>query len=74
MSNYLYKLQQKHNKVYRNDEEERRRRAIVLERKRIIEEHNKKYSAGEVEWSGQLNSMSDYTEEERTRCHGFRMT
>lgn len=60
--------------MYGNEAEESRRRAIVEERKRIIEEHNKKYKAGEVTWSGRLNSMSDYTEEERSRMHGFRMT
>lgn len=71
---FLSFFQQKNNKVYSNEEEESRRRAIVAERKQIIEEHNRLYRAGEVSWSGRLNSMFDYTEEERSRMHGFRMT
>ncbi|XP_065355911.1 cathepsin L-like [Calliphora vicina] len=67
-----YKL--KNNKVYTDEAEEERRRAIVAQRKKIIDEHNKKFKDGEVEWSGRLNSMSDYTDEERSRMHGFRMT
>ncbi|KAM7351788.1 protein CTLA-2-alpha-like [Cochliomyia hominivorax] len=65
---------QKHNKIYSDEAEERRRREIVCERKKIIEEHNRLYKAGHVAWPGRLNSMSDYTEEERSRMHGFRMT
>ncbi|XP_037812433.1 crustapain-like [Lucilia sericata] len=64
----------KNNKVYGDEGEERRRRAIVAQRKKIVEEHNLKYKKGEVEYQGRLNSMSDYTDEERTRMHGFQMT
>lgn len=67
-------MQLKNNKTYSDEAEEQRRRAIVAERKKIIEEHNRQYEAGQVAWTTALNSMSDYTDEERTRMHGFRMT
>jgi len=53
-----------HSKQYASEEEEEARFGIYLDNKRIIEEHNVLYEAGEISWEVGMNVFGDMTEEE----------
>ncbi|XP_075150006.1 protein CTLA-2-beta-like [Haematobia irritans] len=61
------------NKSYANADEETMRRNLVAATKKIIDEHNLKYEAGEESYSMGLNDFSDKTPEEKGRMFGGRM-
>jgi len=53
-----------HSKQYDSEEEEQSRFAIFMDNKRIIEEHNVMYEAGEISWKVGMNAFGDLTEAE----------
>lgn len=53
-----------HNKLYANPIEERTRFAIFQQNLKEIEEHNKKFEAGEVSWKQGITPFTDWTKEE----------
>ncbi|KAL3307445.1 Cathepsin L2 [Cichlidogyrus casuarinus] len=60
---HQYKL--KHGKVYEKDEEDEMRKNLWHDNFKMVEEHNKKYEAGEVTYDMEQNHFSDISEEER---------
>ncbi|XP_034256093.1 uncharacterized protein LOC117654060 isoform X2 [Thrips palmi] len=60
----------KHNKVYESPEEEARRFTVFQDNKKRIDEHNEKFSKGEVTFSTGLNAFSDLTAEELKQRNG----
>ncbi|XP_050518139.1 digestive cysteine proteinase 1-like [Diabrotica virgifera virgifera] len=60
-----------HNKEY-TDEEEPRRLEIFKENLQKIEEHNKKFEAGEVTYQMGVNKFADLTSEEMSQFRGFK--
>ncbi|XP_013101312.1 crustapain-like [Stomoxys calcitrans] len=58
-----YKLEFK--KSYADEAEDAMRREIVAKYKAFIDEHNKRYEAGEESFTYELNSFSDITEAEK---------
>ncbi|CAH1972534.1 unnamed protein product [Acanthoscelides obtectus] len=58
-----------HGKKYDSPEEEQRRFKIFQNTLKTIEEHNKKYEAGEVTWQMGINQFADVTEEEMKKFH-----
>ncbi|KAG5867085.1 hypothetical protein JTB14_026116 [Gonioctena quinquepunctata] len=61
-----------HNKNYENGDEEASRRAIFEDNLKKIEEHNKKYDAGEVTWKMGINKFTDLTPEEMKKFTGLK--
>lgn len=57
-------FKKKYDKVYRNPSEESHRRKIYEMSLAEIEEHNKKYAAGEVTWQKGIDAFSDLTDDE----------
>nr|CAH7747162.1 unnamed protein product [Callosobruchus chinensis] len=53
-----------HGKKYDNPEEEQKRFQIFQDNLKTIEEHNKKYDAGETSWQMGINQFADLTEDE----------
>lgn len=62
-----YKI--KFNKEYKDQEEEQKRRNLYMENKVRIEEHNKRFAAGEVTYSMGVNAFADKAPGE-TPCGG----
>ncbi|KAL3313797.1 hypothetical protein Ciccas_007599, partial [Cichlidogyrus casuarinus] len=60
---HQYKL--KHGKVYEMDEEDEMRKNLWHDNFNMVEEHNKKYEAGQVTYSMAQNHFSDLSKEER---------
>uniref|UniRef100_A0A1I8PLU3 Cathepsin propeptide inhibitor domain-containing protein n=1 Tax=Stomoxys calcitrans TaxID=35570 RepID=A0A1I8PLU3_STOCA len=59
-------------KSYGSAQEEAMRRDLVAKSKQFVDEHNKKFEAGEVTFTCGLNGLSDHTPEEMERMHGYR--
>ncbi|XP_075154165.1 cystein proteinase inhibitor protein salarin-like [Haematobia irritans] len=60
-----YKIRYK--KSYADAAEDAKRREIVTKYKAFVDEHNKRYEAGEESFCYDLSSYSDITEEEKCR-------
>lgn len=58
-------MQEKYNRIYKNDCEEKLAREIFLNGKKEIDEHNEKYDKGEVPFSRKIWKKSDLSREER---------
>ncbi|XP_013101311.1 digestive cysteine proteinase 2-like [Stomoxys calcitrans] len=65
-----YKMQ--FNKAYADAEEDAMRRKLVDKNKQFVDEHNKKFQAGETTFECGLNHFSDRTPEENQRRFGLR--
>uniref|UniRef100_A0A1I8NPJ8 Cathepsin propeptide inhibitor domain-containing protein n=1 Tax=Stomoxys calcitrans TaxID=35570 RepID=A0A1I8NPJ8_STOCA len=52
------------NKSYADQEEDAMRRELVAKSRQFIEEHNKKFEAGEIRYTCGLNHLSDLKPEE----------
>lgn len=65
-----YFQQSTHEKSYADAAEDAMRRDLVAKCKAFVEEHNKKFEAGEVSFTCGLNNFSDRTEEEKSRKFG----
>lgn len=67
------KFQTKYERSYSNAEEEARRFAIFQDNVKVIEEHNKKFEAGESTYTLGVNDFADLTNEEFQKTHlGYR--
>lgn len=49
----------KHGKSYEDDAEEQKRLKFFMDNVKAVEEHNKKFDAGEVTYSMGINQFSD---------------
>nr|CAI5832853.1 unnamed protein product [Callosobruchus analis] len=56
-------------KKYDNPEEEQKRFQIFQDNLKKIEEHNKKYEAGETSWQMGINQFADLTADEMKQHH-----
>ncbi|VEN39008.1 unnamed protein product [Callosobruchus maculatus] len=57
-------LRSTHGKNYDSPEEEQKRFKIFQDNLKTIEEHNKKYEAGETTWQMGINQFADLTADE----------
>ena len=66
--NNFIRLQMKHGKSYRRPNEESFRRSIFRKNMLLIEEHNKKFSAGLVSYNMEMNHFGDMVKIPEHEC------
>lgn len=69
--NSIFLIQSEYNKNYATPEEEQLHFKIFADNWKAVQEHNKKFAAGEVTWEMGINQFSDLTPDEMKKHTGL---